>query len=39
VIEPLHASAKFALVFVGALSISWALTIILCKIQLIARMI
>jgi surface polysaccharide O-acyltransferase-like enzyme len=36
---PLHAGGKFALVFIGTLSMSWALTIILRKIPLVARMI
>jgi surface polysaccharide O-acyltransferase-like enzyme len=36
---PLHAGAKFAIVFIGALSISWILTMILRKIPLVARMV
>jgi surface polysaccharide O-acyltransferase-like enzyme len=36
---PLHAGAKFAIVFVGTLSMSWVLTMILRKIPLVARMI
>ncbi len=36
---PLHAGAKFAIVFIGTLSISWALTIALRKIPFVARMI
>jgi len=36
---PLHAGGKFAIVFIGTLSISWAVTIILRKIPVIARMI
>jgi surface polysaccharide O-acyltransferase-like enzyme len=36
---PLHAGAKFAIVFVGTLSVSWGLTIALRKIPLVARMI
>jgi surface polysaccharide O-acyltransferase-like enzyme len=36
---PLHAGGKFAIVFVGTLSMSWALTIFLRKIPLVARMI
>ena len=36
---PLHAGAKFAIVFIGTLSMSWALTIILRKIPVVARMI
>jgi surface polysaccharide O-acyltransferase-like enzyme len=36
---PLHAGAKFAIVFVGTLSMSWALTMILRKNPFVARMI
>jgi surface polysaccharide O-acyltransferase-like enzyme len=36
---PLHAGAKFLIVFVGTLSMSWALTIALRKIPFVARMI
>jgi surface polysaccharide O-acyltransferase-like enzyme len=36
---PLHAGAKFAIVFVGTLSMSWILTIGLRKIPSVARMI
>ncbi|MEA2897838.1 MAG: hypothetical protein QOJ84_3453 [Bradyrhizobium sp.] len=36
---PLHAGAKFAIVFVGTLSMSWVLTIALRKIPAVARMI
>ena len=36
---PLHAGAKFAIVFIGTLSMSWGLTIALRKIPLVARMI
>jgi surface polysaccharide O-acyltransferase-like enzyme len=36
---PLHAGAKFLLVFTGTLSMSWALTIALRKIPFVARMI
>jgi surface polysaccharide O-acyltransferase-like enzyme len=36
---PLYAGAKFAIVFVGTLSMSWTLTVILRKIPLVARMI
>jgi surface polysaccharide O-acyltransferase-like enzyme len=36
---PLHAGAKFAIVFVRTLSISWILTIVLRKIPFVARMI
>jgi surface polysaccharide O-acyltransferase-like enzyme len=36
---PLHAGAKFAIVFSGTLSMSWALTIALRKIPAVARMI
>jgi surface polysaccharide O-acyltransferase-like enzyme len=36
---PLHAAAKFAIVFIGTLSMSWALTVILRKIAVVARMI
>jgi surface polysaccharide O-acyltransferase-like enzyme len=36
---PLHAGAKFAIVFLGTLSMSWGLTIALRKIPLVARMI
>jgi peptidoglycan/LPS O-acetylase OafA/YrhL len=36
---PLYAGAKFAIVFIGTLSMSWGLTIILRKIPVIARMI
>jgi surface polysaccharide O-acyltransferase-like enzyme len=36
---PLHAAAKFAIVFIGTLSMSWALTMILRKIAVVARMI
>jgi surface polysaccharide O-acyltransferase-like enzyme len=35
----LHAGAKFLIVFVGTLSMSWALTIALRKIPLVGRMI
>jgi surface polysaccharide O-acyltransferase-like enzyme len=36
---PLHAGAKFAIVFMGTLGMSWALTIALRKIPFVARMI
>jgi surface polysaccharide O-acyltransferase-like enzyme len=36
---PLHASAKFAIVFIGTLSMSWGLAMILRKIPFVARMI
>jgi surface polysaccharide O-acyltransferase-like enzyme len=36
---PLHAGTKFAIVFVGTLSMSWILTVALRKIPLVARMI
>jgi surface polysaccharide O-acyltransferase-like enzyme len=36
---PLRAGAKFAIVFVGTLSMSWTLTIALRKIPVVARMI
>jgi surface polysaccharide O-acyltransferase-like enzyme len=36
---PLHAAAKFAIVFIGTLSMSWTLTMILRKIAVVARMI
>lgn len=36
---PLPAFAKFAIVFVGTLSLSWTLTLLLRRIPLIARMI
>jgi surface polysaccharide O-acyltransferase-like enzyme len=36
---PLHAGGKFLIVFIGTLSMSWALTMILRKIPLVARMI
>jgi surface polysaccharide O-acyltransferase-like enzyme len=36
---PLPAFAKFAIVFVGTLSISWGLTALLRKIPAVARMI
>ncbi|MEA2942377.1 MAG: hypothetical protein QOD09_2906 [Bradyrhizobium sp.] len=36
---PLHAGVKFIIVFVGTLSMSWALTMALRKIPLVARMI
>ncbi len=36
---PLHAGAKFAIVFVGTLSMSWAVTAALRKIPFVARMI
>ena len=36
---PLHAGAKFLIVFVGTLSMSWALTIAVRKIPFMARMI
>jgi surface polysaccharide O-acyltransferase-like enzyme len=36
---PLHAGAKFAIVFVGTFSMSWGLTMILRKIPFVARMI
>jgi peptidoglycan/LPS O-acetylase OafA/YrhL len=36
---PLHAGAKFAIVFVGTLSMSWGLTIALRRIPLVGRMI
>lgn len=36
---PLHAGAKFAIVFAGTLSLSWALTSALRKIPFVARMI
>jgi surface polysaccharide O-acyltransferase-like enzyme len=36
---PLHVAAKFAVVFIGTLSVSWGLTIALRKIPFVARMI
>jgi peptidoglycan/LPS O-acetylase OafA/YrhL len=36
---PLPAFAKFAIVFIGTLSLSWGLTVLLRKIPLVARMI
>jgi hypothetical protein len=36
---PLHVATKFAIVFVGTLSMSWRLTIALRKIPFVARMI
>jgi surface polysaccharide O-acyltransferase-like enzyme len=36
---PLHVGAKFAIVFIGTLSMSWILTIALRKIPFVARMI
>ncbi|HEV7601146.1 MAG TPA: acyltransferase [Bradyrhizobium sp.] len=36
---PLHAGAKFAIVFIGTLSMSWTLTVILRKIAVVARTI
>jgi surface polysaccharide O-acyltransferase-like enzyme len=36
---PLPAFAKFAIVFIGTLSLSWGLTLLLRKIPLVARMI
>jgi peptidoglycan/LPS O-acetylase OafA/YrhL len=36
---PLPAFAKFAIVFIGTLSLSWTLTVLLRKIPLVARMI
>jgi surface polysaccharide O-acyltransferase-like enzyme len=36
---PLHAGAKFAIVFAGTLSMSWALTCALRRIPLVARII
>jgi surface polysaccharide O-acyltransferase-like enzyme len=36
---PLHAGTKFAIVFVGTLAMSWAITIMLRRIPVMARMI
>jgi surface polysaccharide O-acyltransferase-like enzyme len=36
---PLPAVVKFAIVFAGTLSMSWALTVLLRKVPLLARMI
>jgi surface polysaccharide O-acyltransferase-like enzyme len=36
---PLHVGAKFAIVFIGTLSMSWILTVALRKIPFVARMI
>jgi surface polysaccharide O-acyltransferase-like enzyme len=36
---PLPAVVKFAVVFAGTLSMSWALTVLLRKIPVVARMI
>jgi surface polysaccharide O-acyltransferase-like enzyme len=36
---PLHAGGKFAFVFIGTLSVSWAVTIMLRKLPVIAPMI
>ena len=36
---PLPVFAKFATVFIGTLSLSWGLTLLLRKIPLVARMI
>jgi hypothetical protein len=36
---PLHAGAKFAIVFAGTLAVSWTLTVMLRKIPIVARLI